>query len=283
TEFGYHIIKLEGVRPESGRSFDDVRAEINVQLRNEKAITRFNNEQDRLQEQLESGGASLDALVREFNLRRGVVENSQRGAGGLPLGSDATLNREVFSEELITHRRVGGPVQLSEDRITIFQVEEHRPASTRPLEEVREEIVTALVRERGAEAALKAAEDAKQQLEQGRSFDQVAASLRVSAEPARFVSRGAPDLPVELSEALFDAPRPAPGAPLRQTLRLEDGTVALLEATDARVGSQLDVPQLVTLRTQRELQRYTRRDINAYITELVRDAKVRQNPQVFVQ
>src|SRR5690606_37904546 len=69
TEFGYHIIKLEGVRPESGRSFDDVRAEINVQLRNEKAITRCNNEQDRLQEQLESGGASLDALVREFNLR----------------------------------------------------------------------------------------------------------------------------------------------------------------------------------------------------------------------
>src|SRR5690606_19398486 len=33
TEFGYHIIKLEGIRPETGRSFEDVRAEINVQLR----------------------------------------------------------------------------------------------------------------------------------------------------------------------------------------------------------------------------------------------------------
>ncbi len=283
TEFGYHIIKLEGIRPESGRSFEDVRAELNVQLRNEKSINRFNNEQDRLQERLESGNASLDALVREFNLRRGVVENFERGAGGLPLGSDAALNREVFSEELVTHRRIGGPVQLSEDRITIFQVEEHRPASTRPLEEVREEVVTALIRERGAEAALQAATEALQQLEQGRSFAQVATSLKAEAEPARYVARGAPDLPVELTEALFAAPRPAEGAPVRQTLRLEDGTVALFEATDARVGTQLDVPQLVSLRTQRELQRYTRRDIDAYITGLVDDAKVRLNPQVFTQ
>src|SRR5690606_33579018 len=133
----------------SGRSFEDVQAELNVTLRNEKAIARFNAEQDRLQEQLESGGANLESLAREFNMRRGVVENFERGAGGLPLGSDADLNREVFSEPLIAQRRVGGPVQLSEDRITIFQVEEHRPASTRPLEEVRGEIVAALIRERG--------------------------------------------------------------------------------------------------------------------------------------
>jgi peptidyl-prolyl cis-trans isomerase D len=283
TEFGYHIIKLEGIRPEAGRSFEDVRAEINVQLRNEKAIQRFNDEQDRLQEQLEAGAPSIDALAREFNMQRGVVEKFERGAGGLPLGSDVTLNREVFSEELITHRRVGGPVQLSEDRITIFQVEEHRPASTRPLDEVRNEVVTALIRERGAEAAMQAAEDAKQQLEQGRSFDQVASGLKLKAEPARFVTRGAPDLPVEISEAVFAAARPAPGSPLRQTLKLEDGTVAVFEVSSARVGNQLDIPQLVSLRTQRELQRYTRRDIDSYITALVREAKVRTNPQVFSQ
>jgi peptidyl-prolyl cis-trans isomerase D len=283
TEFGYHIIKLEGVRPASGRSLEDMRAEIGQQLRNEKSIASFNREQDRLQEQLESGGASLDSLVREFNMRRGVVENFERGAGGLPLGSDAELNREVFSEALIAQRRVGGPVQLSDDRLTVFQVEEHRPASTRALEDVRGEIVAALIRERGATAAFEAAGQAKAQLDQGRSFTQVAAQLKGRAEPARYVSRNAPDLPVELSEALFEAPRPAAGAPVREALRLEDGTVVLFEATDTRVGGQLDIPQLVSLRTQRELQRYTRRDIEAYISALVRDAKVRENPAVFQQ
>src|SRR5690606_15238769 len=208
TEFGYHIIKLEGIRPGEGRSFEDVRAEINTQLRNEKSIARFNSEQDRLQEQLESGGANLDMLAQQFNMSRGVIENFERGAGGLPLGSDEQLNREVFSEALLTGGRVGGPVQLSEDRITIFQVQQHRPASVRPLEEVRDEITATLIRERGAAAALEAAEQAKAQLAQGRSFEQVAAQLKARDEPARFVQRTAPDLPVELVEALCEAPRP---------------------------------------------------------------------------
>jgi len=283
TEFGYHIIKLEGVRPAAGRSFADVRGELTVQLRNEKAIARFNGEQDRLQEELERGGAGLDRLVQEFGLRRGVVENFERGAGGLPLGSDADLNREVFSEALIGQRRIGGPAQLAEDRVTIFQVEEHRPASTKPLEAVREDIIAALRRERGAAAALEAAEQARAQLDAGRSFDQVAAQLKVKAEPARFVSRGAPDLPVEVSEAVFSAKRPTAEAPVRQALKLEDGTAVLFEANDTRVASQLDIPQLVELRTRRELERYTRRDIGAYIGTVVQDAKVKQNPQAFVQ
>ncbi len=283
TQFGYHIIKLEGIRPETGRSFEAVRPEITATLRNEKTVARFNSEQDRLQEQLETGGASFDALVEEFNLRRGEVENFERGAGGLPLGSDVTLNREVFSDALITQRRIGGPVQLAEDRVTIFRVEEHRPAATRPLEEVRDEIVAALIRERGAAAAMEAANKAVNDLASGRSLDQVAAALKVKAEPARFIGRGSPDLPVELRDAVFTAPRPAEGAPVRQALKMEDGTVAVFQVTDSRVQSALDVPQLVELRTQRELQRYTRRDIEAYIKDVVSDAKVRENPSAFIQ
>jgi peptidyl-prolyl cis-trans isomerase D len=282
TEFGYHIIKLEGIRPEVGRSFETVREEIANVVRNELALTRFSAEQDRLEERLEGSGDSFDALVKEFNMRRGEVAHFERGAGGLPLGSDADLNREVFSDALIAQRRIGGPAQLADDRVTIFRVEEHRPASTRPLEEVREEIVAELIRERGAAAALQAAQNGINDLAAGKSFEQVAAALKAKAEPARFVARGAPDLPVELRDALFAAPRPVPGTPVRQALKLEDGSVALFESTSTRVGAQMDVPQLVELRTQRELQRYTRRDIEAYISALVSDAKVRENPTAFI-
>ncbi|MDQ2640741.1 MAG: peptidyl-prolyl cis-trans isomerase [Pseudomonadota bacterium] len=283
TQFGYHIIKLEGIRPEVGRSFEAVRAEILAKVRNEKAGARFNSEQDRLQEQLETGGANFDTLVQEFNLRPGEVEHFARGAGGLPLGSDATLNREVFSDALINQRRIGGPVQLAEDRVTIFRVEEHRPASTRPLEEVRGEIIAALLRERGAAAALEVANKAVDELAGGKSFEQVAASLKVKAEPARFIGRGSPDLPVELRDAVFAAPRPQDAEPVRQALKTEDGTVALFQVTASRVQSVLDVPQLVELRTERELQRYTRRDIEAYINSVVGDAKVRENLSAFIQ
>jgi peptidyl-prolyl cis-trans isomerase D len=214
-------------------------------------------------------------------MRRGDVAQFERGAGGLPLGSDAELNREVFSDASISQHRVGGPLPLGEERLVIFQVTEHRPASTQPLEAVRSQVVDALTRERGASAAWTAAESAVADLGKGVSFEQVAAKLKAKAEPARFVGRGSPDLPVELRDAVFAAARPEAGKPIRQALKIEGGGVAVFEVTAWRVETQLDNPQLVQLRSERELQRYTQRDIDAYLTDVMSEAKVRKNPQAF--
>lgn len=283
TQFGYHVIRLDGIRAAEGRSFDDVRSELAATMRNELAIERFGQRQDQLQERLERGGGSIDQLATEFGLRRGEVAQFERGAGGLPLGSDVRLNQEVFSDASLTQHRVGGPVQLGEDHVTIFQVLAHSPAAARPLAEVRDGIVEALRREEGAKAALAAAEKGVQELAAGKSFDSVAAALKVKAEPAKFVGRGSPELPVEIRDAVFAAAKPAPGQPYRRALKLDDGAVALFEVTGSRVQGFTDSPQLQTMRTQRELSRYTQRDLAAYMADVVRSAKVRTNPQVFQQ
>ena len=283
TQFGYHIIRLDGVRAEAGRSFDDVRVELTQTLSNELAATEFAQREDQLQERLEQGGSNLDQLTREFGLRRGTVEHFERGAGGLPLGSDAELNRMVFSDTVVGQHRIGGPVQLGEDRITVFQAQDHKPASQKPLDQVRDGIISELKREQGAVAALAAAEAAAARLKAGEAFDAVAASLKAKAEPARFVARSAPVLPVELRDAAFALPRPADGKPQVQALKLEGGTVALLQVTGSRVKEFSDNPQLQQLRTQRELQRYSVRDLDAYLADVVAKSKVRKNPQVFQQ
>jgi peptidyl-prolyl cis-trans isomerase D len=281
TQFGYHIIRMDGLRAESGRKLEEVRAELTATLRNELAATQFGSRQDQLQERLDRAGTTLDKLAQEFSMRRGEVQQFERGAGGLPLGSDTELNRAVFSDAVLAQGRVGGPVQLGEDRITIFQVLKHRPAALKPLEEVRASIVTALERERGQKAALAAAEAAVARLAAGETFDKVAAGLRVKAEPARFVGRGSPDLPVEIRDAVFAAVRPVAGQPLRKALQIEDGSVALVEVTGSRVQPMADNQQLEKMRSERELQRYSRRNADGYVAEILKSARVRKNPQAF--
>jgi peptidyl-prolyl cis-trans isomerase D len=280
TQFGYHIIRLDGIRPESGRSFEQVRAELAATLRNELAAGHFGTQQDELQEKLERPGSSLEQLAKEFGMRQGEVQQFERGSGGLPLGSDADLNKAVFSETAL-QGRVGGPVQLGEDRITIFQVLKHRPAERKPLEEVRAEIVATLRREQGEKAALAAAEAAIAKLAAGESFDKVAVSLRAKATPARFVSRGSPDLPVEVRDAVFAAVRPTKEQPLRQAFKVEGAGVALIEVTASRVQPLSDNPQLQKLRSERELQKYARRNADSYVAEILKKARVRRNPQAF--
>jgi peptidyl-prolyl cis-trans isomerase D len=282
TEFGYHIIRLDGIRASEGRSFEDVRAELTAALRNEETAKLFGDRQDELQERLEAGGTTLDELVKELGMRRGEVPRFERGNGGLPLGSDPELNREVFSDTSLTQRRVAGPLPLGEDRMVVFQVLDHMPASTRPLDQVRAEVVAGIRRELGIEAAHAAAEAALADLAAGKSFGQVAARLKGKVQGPLFAGRGSPDVPAALRDALFAADRPEPGKPVRQVINTGDG-VALFEATGWRTQALSDNPQLIQLRTDRELRRYTRRDIEAYMDDVVSSAKVRTNPQVFQQ
>ncbi len=283
TEFGYHIIRLDGIRASEGRSFEDVRAELTATLRNEQTAMLFGDRQDRLQELLEKSGTNLDELVKEFGMRRGEVARFERGAGGLPLGADPDLNREVFSDTSLTQRRVMGPLPLGEDRMVVFQVLDHSPASTQPLDAVRPRIVADIKRERGTAAAVTAAEAAEAELAKGTPFSQVAARLKSKVQGPTFVGRGSPDVPVAVRDALFAAARPAPGMPVRKVVRVDGGSVALFEATSSRTQSLSDNPQLITLRTDRELRRYTRRDVEAYMADVVGSAKVRKNPQAFQQ
>ncbi len=133
----------------------------------------------------------------------------------------------------------------------------HQPAQQKPLDEVRADIVATLKRERGEKAALAAAEAAVAKLGAGESFDKVAAGLRAKAAPARFVGRGSPDLPVEIRDAVFAAVRPAAGKPFRQALKVEGGGVALIEVTGSRSQPMSDNAELLRLRSDRELQRYS--------------------------
>ena len=156
-------------------------------------------------------------------------------------------------------------------------------ATVKPLEQVRDGIIAELRREQGSAAAQAAAEAAAARLRSGETFDKVAASLRTKPEAARFVARSAPDVPVELRDAAFALPRPEAGKPQVQTVKLEGGAVALLQVTDSRVREFSDNPQLQQLRTQRELQRYSLREVDAYLSQVVSKARVRRNPQVFQQ
>ena len=88
------------------------------------------------------------------------------------------------------------------------------------------------------------------------------------------MSRGSPDLPVEIRDAVFAAARPASGKPFRTAMKVEGGGVALLEVTGSRVQSILsDNPQLQKMRSQRELQRYSQRDVDGYVAEIIKEPR----------
>ena len=236
--------------------------------------------QERLARKLEEAGADFDALVKEYGLQAGEVASFERGAGGAPLGSTPELQEIVFGQPVLEEKRIGGPLVLGEDRLVIVKDLEHHKPAPRPLAEVRDQIVTAIRKERGSAAAEKAADDGRARLLSGASFDDVARELGVSAEAAHFVSRDDSATPAAIRTLVFATPRPL-DKPLYRSVKLEDGGAAIVAITATRVDPAGSSAERRKARIETAIARDGGGDVAAYVNELRRKTSVSMNPKAF--
>jgi peptidyl-prolyl cis-trans isomerase D len=279
TQFGYHIIRLDEIQASKGKTFDEARPELEAQVRRARATDRFGEIQEQLQAKLAEPGADLGALAQQFNLQQGEVKEFVKGAGGAPLGAAPQLQQLLFGEPPLGTDKLAGPVLLGDDRLAIFKVLEHRAAAPKPLAEVRESIVAAISKEQGTQAALSAAERARDELLKGSSFDAVATQLKVSADPAHFIGRNDPSVPAQIRDAAFAVPRPA-GKPELRAVTLNDGGAALIAVSAVRTAAAHD-NEAQANRALQETERLGTGATMAYVDEVRRTASVRKNPKAF--
>jgi peptidyl-prolyl cis-trans isomerase D len=279
TQFGYHIIRLDEVQAGKGKSFEEARADLESQLRRDRATDRFGEIQEQLQTKLAEPGADLATLAQEYHLQQGEVASFMKGAGAAPLGAAPQLQEVVFAAPPLANGHIAGPVLLGDDRLVIVKMLEHHAPEPKPLAQVHDAIVAAITREDESQAALKAAQAAREKLAGGASFDSVLQDLKVTADPAHFVGRRDPSIPPQIREAVFAMPRPA-AAPEFRALALNDGGAAVVAVTSLRTAPAADQKARLEAGTE-EAQRQGANDILAYQDEVRRTAEVRKNPKAF--
>lgn len=281
TEFGYHVIRLDGIQAGRERPFEEVRGELEAEFRRDRAADLFGEREEALARRLEQPGADFAALVREYGMTLGQVESFGRGTGGAPLGADSALLDVVFGDAVLNQRRPGGPVALGDDRFVVVRVLDHRKPEVSPLAAVREAVLAALREERAVAAARRAAEDAVRRLEAGAAVDAVLAGLGVAVEPPRFIGRGDPAVPVLVNQAAFAMARPADGKPRFRAVPLEESGAAVVVLLQSRPGAPDGNAMLLQQRGLQWAARSGQGDVSAYVAEMRRRAKVEKNPSAF--
>ncbi len=285
TRFGYHVARLDEIQPAQAKTFEQARAELETEFRNREASTLFGDLQERLQERIEAGGATLADLAKEFGLSAGVVDTYARGTGGGTLGANPDLDALVFAPRALEQRRIGGPVALGDDRMVIFRVEEHRKPAPKALADVRDQVIAAARKELGTAAALVAAQSAMARLNAGSdSLAALAKAQNLQLDAQRYVGRADPSMPAQLRTAVFAAQRPgvaANKAAVRGALELESGGAALFEVTSVRRELDASNAELNKQRVEEVISRGGSGDVSAYIEDLRRSATVEKNPKTF--
>jgi len=145
SEFGYHIIKVTGIKAAKQRPLQEVRAEIEGELKKQAATRKFAEAAETFNNMVYEQSDSLQPVVDKFKLKLEqtgwLPKNADpqiKAALGL-LGNDKVLTG-LFSDDAIKNKRNGEAVEVAPNTLLAARVVEHMPASTRPFDTVKGDI-----------------------------------------------------------------------------------------------------------------------------------------------
>ncbi len=285
TQFGYHVIQLEEVQPARQRSFDEVRAELEADYRNEQAQSLFYEKSQQLADDAFASLSELESVAQKHGLELLTVDSFTRQGAG-PFAGNRKVIDTVFSDEVLQQRQNSPAVNVTDDEVAVFRVTDYKPAASRPLEEVRTEI-EATLREQGSRKAAEAAALADSvRINSGTAFAVVADEASAVPNGATTVNRATEDIPAALRKAVFSASRPAPGKTTGGTAVLSNGDVAVFVVNAVRAGTAPAGPDAAIQLAQvmeKTAGMAARADFTSYVKELDRTAKIKINDQVFAE
>jgi peptidyl-prolyl cis-trans isomerase D len=156
SDFGFHIIQLTGQRGGEKKSFDSVRAEIEVELKKQLAQKRFAEDAEQFTNTVFEQSDSLQPAIDKLKLEKRSATVQRTPAPGAigPLAS-AKLLEAVFGNDAIRNKRNTEAVETGPSQLVSARVVEHLPARTLPLAEVKDQVRERLVAQQAAALARK--------------------------------------------------------------------------------------------------------------------------------
>lgn len=264
TDFGFHIIKLEGTRGGEKKPFEEVRASIEDELRKQSAQKRWAETAQQFTDTVYEQSDSLQPAVDKFKVEKRTATVARAPAPGAsgPLAS-AKLLEAVFSDDVVRNKRNTNAVEIGANQLASARVTEHRPAHTLALAEVKEQIRQRVQAEQAMALARK---------------DGQALAAKLKQQPAEttlpqgaVVSRQKPE---SLPRAALDAVLRAPAAKLPAVVEAEEPGEAFIVARVDKVLPRETAAEEATMLQNQYTQVWGQAESQAYYQALKQRFKV---------
>jgi peptidyl-prolyl cis-trans isomerase D len=279
TQFGYHIIKLDGIQPASVKTFEQSKSDLDADYRRSEAEKLFNDAQDSLADAALQN-ADIDVVARKAGLEVHDLPNFSRAGGG-DLGKSPAVIEAAFSPDVLDGH-LSPMVEIEKGRGVVLRATDHQLPKQKALEDVRGDVIASWKKERGRQLAIEQAAAAVKRLQGGEAWDAVAKSLGVSAQPAKFVGRTDQSVPAEIRQDVFDEPKPA-DKPIYSSAVLPDGDAAVIALSAVREEPALGDPKtqdaMLTVLRRQLAQQAAAAESREYAVAARADAKVSENLQ----
>jgi len=169
TDFGYHVIKVNSVKAAQIKPFDEVKGQIEADLKRLQAQQKFAAKADQFQNLVYEKADSLEPVGKELDVKVGTTPLLTRTQlQQLALGNPKFV-QTLFAPESLSSKRNTEALEVAPNTLLAARIVEYKPAAPRPLDEVKDEIRRQLVFKGASERAQQVGRDRLALLEQGKS------------------------------------------------------------------------------------------------------------------
>ena len=277
SQFGYHIIQLEGIKSAEVKPFAAVRAQLVTDYQKKKADDEYFNLGDQLANLAYEHPQSLDDVSKQINLPVETVADVTRDAGE-GIAANADVRKAAFSDQVLVQGNNSEPIQLGPNHAVVIRVKGHEPSVPKTLADVRAQIVNILQQQRAAAEAQKLAATLLASLQKGGDPAALAKSNGAAYSAPAFVTRSQQGVPPPILSSAFSAAQPASGGRTVASVALDGGDQAVFVLTAVKPGDVTSLNDQQRLGAMRSLSREDGgAEFAAYLAWLRQQAKIKIN------
>jgi peptidyl-prolyl cis-trans isomerase D len=157
TEFGYHIIKLTDIKSPKQKTFEEMRPELEAELKKQQAQRKFAETADTFSNGVYEQADSLKPVADKLKLEIRTAANVRRTPtpGGPAALANAKFLNALFSPDSIEKKRNTEAVEVAPSTLVAGRIVQYTPARTLPFAEVKDRVRERVVAARAAEMAKK--------------------------------------------------------------------------------------------------------------------------------
>ena len=262
TDFGFHIIRVTGIKGAQAKPFEEVRAQIETDLKRQAAGKKFAEVAEQFSNGVYEQADSLKPIADKLKLTVQTIETLTRaGVPARPNTPQIFTPRVVealFGAESLEKKRNTEAIEVASNTLVSARVIEHRQAAVRPLAEVRDQIKQRVEQREAARLAREAGEQKLAELQKTPADAGFAAPRAIS----RTRTEGLP------AAAVNAVMRPAADKlPAFVGAELDGGVYGVFQVLNATVPDKPD-PQQVEARNRALAQAYGASDDAAYVAAI---------------
>ena len=273
TEFGYHLIKLLDVQVNEPPALAERAPLLEEEILAEKRDQQY---VDLIQQLADISYSSpdlvdpADELGLELKEKIGVSAESQD-----ELFSDIKVQRALFNEENISGEHNSEVIEFDEGIALVFKVDAYHQASTKSLEQVRDEVSALLTGEKAGQYAASIGNAFIVRTEAGENADLVAEDMSFAWEKKEGVRRDDFSVNPDLLFKVFSMDKPTGEQPVIGGFELSNGDFAVVSLTSVAVGDLDDITMIEKQSIKSSLgASYGGTDYASYLSSLEDDAVV---------